>query len=84
MAKSHSFIVGKNMLNTIYMTCFCYKEFFDGELKIDYATFCQQVRINWFRIQKFPENIVRTLFYLICDLYDFYYSKTKDSSIDFE
>lgn len=66
------------------MTYFYYKESFDGGLKIDYATFCQQVRINWFRIQKFPENIVRTLFYLICDLYDFYYSKTKDSSIYFE
>lgn len=81
---SHSFIDDKKMLDTIYMTCFCYKESFDRGLKIDYATFCQQVRINWFKIQKFPENIVRASFYLICDLYDFYYSKSKDTSIDFE
>lgn len=81
---SHSFIDDKKMLDTIYMTYFCYKESFDRELKIDYATFCQQVRINWFRIQKFPEKIIRASFFLMCDLYDSYYSKSKDTSIDFE
>lgn len=64
------------------MTCFCYKESFDRGLKIDYATFCQQLEL----IGSEFKNSLKILseLYLICDLYDFYYSKTKDSSIDFE
>lgn len=60
-------------LDTIYMTYYCYIESFNRGFSISFETFCQQVRINWLRIQSFSESINESAFIIMCKLYDSYY-----------